>query len=509
MNKLRAIILLMTLLAAGCGHMPAQPGTSLPAAASTIPVPANTPTLKLTPAASGTNTQPAPTLTQPAKSPTATTPVTALPPLNPKGPWFFDGWRKTVFSLDGGSAELKKLNLPGSFNHFAAAPKGGWIAVKPGPQSGNPWSADAEIQILLYQLPNLEPIQTIDLLGDQAKDALRQYLASQTYIPFETKAANGLFFDPNMDWSPSGRYLAFAGALDGPSMDVYIYDTVTNKHERLTSGKDQAILMGWSPDEKWIIHAAAESVSDMGFHALRTVWAVNRQNGQTILLYAARGGRESILGWTGPDTFVVQANSFETSLWGLSRVDINGPTLQPLLESEYDGAALDPISGTILIEINGGLSGMGNAIPKGIYRVKTASGTLEPILTGAKLSLLNWYSELQAFAVDDREQKELILINTKGEVVLRIPRNEDYGRPIPSPDGQYVIIDSSNIYSAKGVLAAEMGGSRLLYWFPDSSGLISQNSEQGTLEVRLAKDGWLTSTIERVPQDLGCWLVNP
>jgi hypothetical protein len=41
-------------------------------------------------------------------------------------------------------------------------------------------------------------------------------------------------------WSSDGRLLAFNTAIDGPSADVYLYDTTTGEIGRLTNGPDQS-----------------------------------------------------------------------------------------------------------------------------------------------------------------------------------------------------------------------------------------------------------------------------
>jgi len=74
----------------------------------------------------------------------------------------------------------------------------------------------------------------------------------------------------SISWSPDGRYLAFAGIIEGPSSDLYIYDTRTRKVKRLTSGPNQAYGLAWSPDGKWIVHM--EVISFTGWW-VETVWA--------------------------------------------------------------------------------------------------------------------------------------------------------------------------------------------------------------------------------------------
>jgi dipeptidyl aminopeptidase/acylaminoacyl peptidase len=55
----------------------------------------------------------------------------------------------------------------------------------------------------------------------------------------------GAALDPA--WSPDGRYVAFAGSEGGIS-DLYLYDTETDRIERLTNDKSAQLQPQWSPD---------------------------------------------------------------------------------------------------------------------------------------------------------------------------------------------------------------------------------------------------------------------
>ena len=103
-------------------------------------------------------------------------------------------------------------------------------------------------------------------------------------------------------WSPDGRWLAFNAAIDGPSADVYVYDTSTNSIERLTDGPDQSVDLVWSPDSAYIVHGVADSLyygySGLGYGML-SAWAAPPDPDKPVLhLYDhVFHGYEYILGW--------------------------------------------------------------------------------------------------------------------------------------------------------------------------------------------------------------------
>ncbi len=63
-------------------------------------------------------------------------------------------------------------------------------------------------------------------------------------------------------WSPDGRYLAFAGQMDGPTSDLYVYDLQSQATRRLSDGLEQILSITWSPDGRWILHGSANLVGE-------------------------------------------------------------------------------------------------------------------------------------------------------------------------------------------------------------------------------------------------------
>lgn len=55
-------------------------------------------------------------------------------------------------------------------------------------------------------------------------------------------------------WSPVGTHLAFVGALDGPSGDVYVVAVDGWQVRRVSDEPTHAFRLAWSPDGQWILH---------------------------------------------------------------------------------------------------------------------------------------------------------------------------------------------------------------------------------------------------------------
>lgn len=62
---------------------------------------------------------------------------------------------------------------------------------------------------------------------------------------------------PVHTWSPDGRFLAYVSGRDG-DFKIYVMDTGTRKHWRLTHHHENEWSPAWSPDGKWIAYVAGE-----------------------------------------------------------------------------------------------------------------------------------------------------------------------------------------------------------------------------------------------------------
>lgn len=299
--------------------------------------------------------------------PAAATPVAAGPTptplplraLSPTGPWLVG-----AVENPGGLEEVRALNADGSgltrlpgywFPHAAADLRDGvsdqhsLVALR---------SLDCAItecyyNLRLFRLPQLDQVRAIRLIypdlawdlghGDRA-DALA------AHPPLMAVGWEGE--EPAMLWSPDGRYLAFVAAIDGPSADVYAYDRQTTTVLRLTDGPGQPVLIGWSPDSRWIVHMEVTfEYGDSGpAYEPVAVWAADVTTGPARYLYASRGGlgdSERIVGWRSGGGLVTVERNELGDLGRLARVDIVNGGFETLYAGAVASAAVDPASGTL------------------------------------------------------------------------------------------------------------------------------------------------------------------
>ena len=186
--------------------------------------------------------------------------------------------------------------------------------------------------LLILSLPDIETIQNIPLLSCPI-NIPGCILDEQADISFQPK------------WSPNGRYLAFVGAIEGPSTDVYVYDSELDTVKRLTDGPNQVGEFFWSPNSKWIVH---EEISDFLGWVVESMWAASPVSNEVRWLFSPDSRRsQRLLGWVDDDRFITYEHSMygEGNLNLISIQDGIGPTLFPGIF--HEDIAFDPESGTI------------------------------------------------------------------------------------------------------------------------------------------------------------------
>ncbi len=159
-------------------------------------------------------------------------------------------------------------------------------------------------------------------------------------------------------WSSDGRWLAFNAAIEGPSADVYVYDTSNGRIERLTDGPDQSTDLAWSPDDGYIVHSVAQSLyygySGIGYDMLGA-WAVPPDPAKSPLhLYDhAFLGFENILGWLDDGRYLGDSLDGEElgncGYFNLRTVDLLRGEGPQLLAGHYSLRAFDPETRTALL----------------------------------------------------------------------------------------------------------------------------------------------------------------
>ncbi len=102
-------------------------------------------------------------------------------------------------------------------------------------------------------------------------------------------------------WSPNGRYLAFVGAIESPSSDLYIYDRKNRVTHRLSDGPNHAFMPIWAPDSIGILHLERTYKPDQGFVDVALWWGKIYEEKLQKLDYAGEIGQITFQTWLTND----------------------------------------------------------------------------------------------------------------------------------------------------------------------------------------------------------------
>ena len=324
----------------------------------------------------------------------------------------------------------------------------------------------------IYKLPDFELLQTIDL-----QSYLIDHQMEEDAID-EIQTGTG-----SMLWSPNGRYLAFPAAIDGLSTDLYVYDTLTDQVNRLTSGENHVGNIFWSPNSQWIVHE--EVIAFHGWY-VEAMWAAAADGTHVKWLYQPdHRDHQQLLGWLGSYRFVTYGSSANglqsariTNLYSNESILLYpgafgaaGPVLAPDLEIIAFNTAGD---GTLSFEENG------------LYMIDLNAPALRLISYDDQIAIYdesNGYFMTYSPCLDEENGFSSNLGFTADGILTCVPPQPfSYYQDIPSPDGKWTLDFEyekvSLINTQEGTLFTERGVDYQPYWRSDSAGFFLASNEK-------------------------------
>jgi hypothetical protein len=424
---------------------------------------------------------PTPTATATLLPPTATnspTPVphtptaTPIPPLSDEGPWLvhylqvepgIHKYEVVITNLDGSG--YQRLTLPDLFE---------WLAISPPDSINGPHAAiritNPQLEfgeqvlktiIWILSLPDGRVIRKVPLVGEQAQTWLEET------SPDYTIGLTSTVLEAPYQWSPDGHYLAFSGALDGESTDLYIYDVIEDQITQLTDGSKQAVIHSWSPDSKWIIHESVLFYNDPS-RVVYATWAASI-DGEVVRLEYGPFNQHPIIGWLSEETFLTYTERSQGSNKELRTVNLATGKTEFIYDHPFFEAAYDPSSDTILLNLQPVDFASAESLP-GIYRLDPETGEIEILISGS-FSDLTWLSQIERFRTLENENS-LTFFNSEGILLCSIAGRQEENLILAPNQKWYLVsgIAGFTMYNQRceAVFEIKLGAGRIL-WLPDSS----------------------------------------
>lgn len=394
----------------------------------------------------------------------------------------------------------------------------GWIAARTG--MPNDWNTStgwmssrdtgpAQVGIAIWRLPGHEPVRVIPRFSEALQAAMGEIIEFETIYDerltgprwkFDPTYVALLLDDARLFWSPNGRYLAFAAALDGPSADVYLYDAQSDQIRRLTDGPNQAVVLGWSPDSRRVLHYESSSYryshgEIVGFPA-EALWAApvdgtaSTRLGPTSLLAVRPAG------WRSPDTVLLSGWSGGGPWNELWMLDIDTGARRVRQDLLHYHAAVHPRSGAIAVNADSLVDPAGGYLPGGLFVLSELAGELVEVGAGPAIisygSPVEWVEQLGAFLTYqpynfDNPVRPPFIFSPTGELLAGFP--DEVSRPAVSPDGGWLAFagDGVRVYDEAGQLrislATPLAASPV--WAADSAALYYLLRNDQSVELRV------------------------
>jgi hypothetical protein len=289
---------------------------------------------------------PATTLPAPSETPLAPTEPPAPTSLNPTGPYVVYGGVDGIWiSNPDGSFLTKITNLPIGLHDLrrAISPQGDRMALIVSDDAG-------ALDLVEVMIPG----------GETKKITPRLYLITNDEImanPTSAKAftAYAIRDYDNVAWQPGeGRLLAFMGAMEAPTSDLYVYDTESGEITQLTDGPSQGVFPTWSPDGEYILHYGVSwkgpfGGAILGHDHLDGVWAVHVADEKVITMPTSKSVTLNFIGWQDETRYITYDSDDTCFSQNLRSVDVVTGKAAPIMDLSFASyIARSPKNGALL-----------------------------------------------------------------------------------------------------------------------------------------------------------------
>ena len=333
---------------------------------------------------------PIPIISTTTPPPLDPTPTSLPASLNATGPYVLFSSTTGIWITNPDGSFLTKvsdINTNLQDLHRAISPSGDRLALVV--------STEQSIDLLEVRIPGGETKLITTLLSFTAGELVNDPLSTKAFASY---AISGFY--NNVAWQPgNGQLLAFIGAINSPTADLYSYDTQTEAITQLTDGPSHAIDPNWSPDGKYILHYGVSWVPPFGgaiggANQLDGAWAVQISDGKVITLPKPKSITDNFVGWQDDSHYITYDSDEECFSQNLRSVDAGSGEITSIMDlSFYYRIVQSPENKAMLFA---GSAGCTTSPGDGVFLLP-AGQTTPTKLDDKKAYEVNWLTESGVF----------------------------------------------------------------------------------------------------------------
>jgi hypothetical protein len=350
-----------------------------------------------------------------------------------------------IARTNGSKASIRtrgRVILPGPLSD-AISPAGDLFAYITSSNSPLPEDYYRDLTLNIMSLSGAGPTVKIPLTSPATEPQVKD--------PFGIAMA--LIAEGSLAWSPDGRRLAFIGAQEGSSADLYEYYRDDGRIVRLSDGPDQAYRPLWSPDGAWIVHNAAGSFGSGAGYGVTGFYAARADDGGIISLYdiGERSGDEVGVGWLDDHTLVAHTWYATCGPQNLRLVDLSTSTVDFIFEGCMSDVAMGK-NAVLFAQSENAASSDAEPPPGSVYLL-TASDRRPRLIGTQKIRWIEWAEEIGAFLA--RTMDSGILEISPAGYIRELPATSSY-LPVVAPGGRWWA-GRDSVRNNDGIYVSEYG----------------------------------------------------
>jgi len=347
-------------------------------------------------------------------------------PLSNQGPWFVFSTDTMLYAVNPDGSGLTPISDANPYSwtdlEYSAAARGGRLAMIVSDEE----RIMTGLTLQIITLPSLS-VTSIPLTTEE-----NEVDPASPFKDERVEAALSIVHGESLAWSPDSEKLAFFGAMDGPSADLYVYDIGEESLLRLTDGPTQGAYTLWSPDGEFIAHVGVTGFGSGAGWTMDRIWLAAADDSGVEELYDVpeRSGSEVLLGWLDEETLLVHSWFMNCGSKDLRTYNTNTGETEIIWPDFFQTVRFASETRTVLFSVTEDIVRCNTSQQHGIFMVDTDSTNPLRIMEDGSYTI-EWFQDVELFAAT--VQGGYISISSAGEIIDLEKPSDSIGMPWMAP----------------------------------------------------------------------------